>query len=163
VAGRPPGTATWSRSLVNVAAHHASVLLELWLADAPVRQVCFLLFSSGGNPKHEALVEECWRARGGERRSTVPSKIKRKLCRLAVDHTVRLRRQMMLHKMNLADRERLRRAGYTNLQIDEIMARHPPRQPHVAQPDIDEVMKRLNRRAPPVTLRRKAHERILRR
>jgi len=35
-AGRPLGATSWSRNLANVAAHHAKVLLELWLAEVPV-------------------------------------------------------------------------------------------------------------------------------
>ena len=35
-AGRPLGATSWSRNLANIAAHHAKVLLELWLAEVPV-------------------------------------------------------------------------------------------------------------------------------
>jgi hypothetical protein len=43
------------------------------------------------------------------------------------------------------------------------MTRRVPDCPHVDPPDIEAVLEIVNRRAPPVTLRRKAHDRILRR
>jgi len=89
--------------------------------DAPVLEVGVLLFSLAGNPEHQALIEECWRARDGGRRHTVPPKIKRELCRLAVAHVVELRRQMILHQCILANEKNLRRQGYSDPQIDEIM------------------------------------------
>ena len=163
MAGRPLGSTSWWRKRTNVAAHHANVLLELWLAEAPVLEVRVLLLSLAGNPEHQALIEECWRARGGGRRHTVPPKIKRKLCRLAVAHVAELRRQMILHQCVEATEKNLRRQGYSDAQIDEIMSRRVPERPHVDPPDIEKVLEIVNRHAPPVTLRRKAHDRILRR
>jgi hypothetical protein len=162
MAGRPLGATSWWRNLANVAANHANVLLELWLADAPVLQVRVLLLSLADNPEHQALIEECWRAQGGGRRHTVPPKIKRKLCRLAVAHVAELRRQMILHQCLRATERNLRRQGYSDAQIDEIMSRRVPERPHVDPPDIEKVLEIVNRHAPPVTLRRKAHDRILR-
>ncbi len=162
-AGRPLGSTSWSRNLANVAAHHANVLLELGLADAPVLKVRKLLFLPAGNPEVQGIIEECWRARGDARRHTVPPKIKRKLCRLAVAHVVELRRQTILHQCNQATERGLRRQGYSDARIAEIMSRRVPERPHVDPPDIGKVLEIVNRRAPPVTLRRKAHDRILRR
>jgi hypothetical protein len=76
--GRPHGSTSWGRKLVNVAGHHAQVLLELWLARASVLKVRVLLLSLAGNPEHQACIEPCWRARDDARRYTVPPKIKRK-------------------------------------------------------------------------------------
>jgi hypothetical protein len=163
VVGRPLGARSWSRNLANVAAHHAKVLLELWLAGAPVLEVRVLLLSLADNPEHQALVEECWRARGSERRHTVPAKIKRKLCRLAVAYVTELRRQTILHQSIRATERDLRRQGYSDAQIAEIMSRRVPGRPHVDPPDIEKVLEIVDRRAPPVTLRRKARDRILRR
>jgi hypothetical protein len=59
--GRPRGATSWWRNSNRVAAHHAQVLMELWLAGLPVL---------------------------GVRGNTVPPKIKRKLCRLAVHAVV---------------------------------------------------------------------------
>jgi hypothetical protein len=42
------------------------------------------------------------------------------------------------------------------------MSRRVPERPHVDPPDIEKVLEIVNRHAPPVTLRRKAHDRILR-
>jgi hypothetical protein len=161
MAGRPVGATSWWRNLTNVAAHHANVLLELWLAGAPMLGVRKLLLAR--NPEDQALVEECWRARGDGRRHTVPPKIKRKLCRLAVAHVAELRRQMILHQCGQATARDLQRQGYSDTQIDAIISRRVPERPHVEAPDIEKVLEIVNRRAPPVTLRRKAHERILRR
>jgi hypothetical protein len=160
--GRARGSTSWWRKLANVAAHHANALLELWLWGAPVLEVRVLLFSLAGNAEHQALIEECWQARDGEERRTVPSKIKRKLCRLAVAHVVELRRQMILHQCIPATERDLRRQGYSEAQIIEIMGRRVPEPPHVDPPDIETVVKIVSRRAPSVTLRRKAHDRILR-
>src|SRR5690242_6536447 len=78
--GRPVGATSWWRKPLNVAAHHANVLLELWLADAPIRAVRSLLSSLAGNPEYQELIEKCWRERGNQRRFTVPKPIKIKLC-----------------------------------------------------------------------------------
>jgi hypothetical protein len=42
------------------------------------------------------------------------------------------------------------------------MSRRVPVRPHVDPPDIENVLEIVNRRAPPSTLRRKAHDRISR-
>jgi hypothetical protein len=42
------------------------------------------------------------------------------------------------------------------------MSRRVPERPHVEPPDIEKVLEIVNRRAPRVTLRRKANDRILR-
>lgn len=133
MAGRPLGSTRWSRNLANVAAHHANVLLELWLAGAPVRTY------------------------------TVPPAIKRHLCQLAIAHVTETRREMILHQCRPAAQRDLRRHGYSDVQINEIMSRDVPERPHVDPPDIEKVLEIVNRRAPRVTLRRKAHDRILRR
>lgn len=133
MAGRPLGATSWWRNLANVAAHHAKVLLEFWLADAPVR--CY----------------------------TVPPAIKRHLCQLAIAHVTETRRQTILHQWNRATERDLRRQGYSDAQITKIMSRRVPERPHVDPPDIEKVLEIVNRRAPPVTLRRKARDRILRR
>jgi hypothetical protein len=43
------------------------------------------------------------------------------------------------------------------------MSGRVPERPHVDPPDIEKVLEIVGRHAPPVTLRRKAHDRILRR
>jgi hypothetical protein len=114
--------------------HHASVLLELWLADAPVIAVWGMLASSlAGSPnypEYRKLIAECWRERGNERRYTVPVKIKRKLCRLAIAHVMELR-------------------------LDSI-ERHNTKDLLTMTPDVDEVLALVNRSTPRLTLRRKA-------
>jgi hypothetical protein len=158
--GRPLGSTSWWRNLANVAAQHAKVLLELWLAEAPVLEVRVLLLSLAHSPEHQALIDECWRARDIGRRYTVPPRIKRKLCRLAVAHVVELRRQMILHQCIPATERDLQRQGYSDGQIAEIMSRRVPEAPHVEPPDIEKVLEIVNRRARPGTLRRKAKDRV---
>jgi hypothetical protein len=136
------------------------VLLELWLAGAPVLEVRVLLFSLADKPEQQALIEECWRARSSGRRYTVPPKIKRKLCRLAVAHVTEMRRQMILHQHRQATERDLRHQGFSDGQIAEIMSRRVPESPHIAPPDIEKVLEIVNRRAPPGTLRRKAKDRV---
>ena len=90
--GRPRGTGGpthWARNPANVAAHHASVLMELWLADAPAIEVIKLLSC----PRLHAIIDEWWSKRGSARRYTVPKAIKLKLCELAIAHVMALQRQ----------------------------------------------------------------------
>jgi hypothetical protein len=162
VAGRPLGVTSWWRNLANVAAHHAQVLLELWLAGAPVVEVRFLLCPLIGNAEHQAVIDECWRMRGDERRYTVPAKVKRRLCRLAIAHVVELRRQLILRQRTVAVRRALQNQGWTDRQIEQIQSRQVPRCPNVDVPELKKVVEIVSRRAPPGTLRRRARDRILR-
>jgi hypothetical protein len=100
--------------------------------------------------------------RGAERRWTVPAKIKRKLCRLAVAHVTELRRQTISTRWVQATVRDLRRQGYSDPQITEMMSRRVPPPAHIAPPAIAKVVELVGRHAPPVTLRRKARDRILR-
>jgi hypothetical protein len=147
---------------VNIAAHHANVLLELWLAGAPVLEIRYLLLSLAGSPEHQATIEECWRRRANERRYTVPQKIKRRLCRLAVAHVVELRRPVILRKRARAAERKLRMQGWTDPQIAEILCRKASERVDIEMPNLKKVLEIVNRRAPATTLRRKAARRILR-
>jgi len=160
--GRPVGATSWWRNPVNIAAHHASVLLELWLAGAPEVEIRALLLSLSGSPEHQATMKECWRGRGNEPRHTVPPKIKRKLCRLAVAHVAELQHDRILRQRAQAARMALRREGWTDTQIAEILRRSPPEPIDLEAPDLDKVLEIVNRRAPASTLRRKAASRKLR-
>ena len=161
--GRPPGATSRWRNPNNFAAHHAQVLIEAWLAGLPVLGVRGMLSSLAGNPKHQALIDECWSQRGSERRYTVPPKIKRKLCRLAVGHTVELRCDAIRRRRARAAKTALRIEGWTDAQIGEILSRRAPEHIEFEAPDLDKVLEIVNRRAPATTLRRKAASRKLRR
>jgi hypothetical protein len=131
-----PWRTSWWRNAANVAAHHANVLLELWLAGAPVHEVRVLLLSLAHDLQHQAVIEECWHARGAERRQTVPSKIKRKLCRLAVAHVTELRRQRIINQWVQATVRDLRRQGYSDPST-EIMSRPVLPPVHIDPPPLE--------------------------
>jgi hypothetical protein len=160
--GRPPGATTRRRNPNNFAAHHAQTLMELWLAGAPVLEIRAMLSSLAGNPGHQALIRECWSQRGNVRRYTVPPKIKRRLCRLAIAHMVELQHDRILRQRAQGAHAALRRQGWTDTQITEILRRRSPANIDFETPDLDKVLEIVNRRAPMTTLRRKAASRKLR-
>jgi hypothetical protein len=102
------------------------VLLELWLAGAPVLEIRVMLSSLASSPEHQAMIEDCWRARRNERRHTVPTRIKRRLCQLAVAHVVELRLDANLRQRAHAAERRLRIEGWTDTQIAAIQSRAAP-------------------------------------
>jgi hypothetical protein len=159
--GRPRGALSWAQNPVNLAAHHATVLMELWLAGASVIGARIMLSSLAGYPKYQVLIEECWRGRGNERLFTVPVKIKKKLCRLAIAHVMELRRAAALLQREQTEAARLRMQGYSDAQIAEILsrARREAAPPQVETSEVDRAVAVVNRRAPGLTLRRKAAER----
>ena len=168
--GRPRGTGGpthWSRNPANVAAHHASLLMELWLADAPITEVAKLFSWS---PEHQAIIEKCWSTRGSERRYTVPKAIKLKLCELAIAHVMELHRQAedarpeieasLQRSMSAAEAE-LRDRGWTDEEIAAWFKKLSERarkrsKKEFKKPSVDKVFEIVTRRAPAVTLRRKA-------
>ena len=160
--GRPTGATSWQRNPNRRAAHHAQVLMEAWLADAPVLEIRVMLSSLAGNPEAQALIEECWSKRGNDRRYTVPPQIKRKLCRLAVAHVVELRRDAIQRRRAGAAETALRTQGWTETQIAEILNRRAPERIDFEAPDLEKVLEIVNWRAPATTLRRKATSRKLR-
>ena len=168
--GRPRGTGGpthWSRNPANVAAHYASILMELWLADAPMTEVA-KLFS--GSPEHQAIIDECWSKRGGERRYTVPKAIKLKLCELGIAYDMALRRQeegakqqieASLQRSKSAAETELRSRGWTDEEIatwfKKLSERSRKRsKKEFKKPSIDKVFAIVTRRAPAKTLRRKS-------
>jgi hypothetical protein len=174
--GRPIGATSWWRNPANIAAHHANVLLELWLAGIPAPEIRVLLLWLAGSPEHQALIEECWRGRGNQQRSTVPKPIKRKLCELAVAHVVQVHEDSLaatpqikelLKRSKAAAAAKLRDRGWTDGEIAvwfnklEISLRRGGKD--FKTPDLTTVLGIVNRRAPATTLRRKARSRKLRR
>jgi hypothetical protein len=160
--GRPTGATSWQRNPNHIAAQHAKVLMETWLAGAPVLEIRVMLSSLAGNPEAQALIEECWSKLGNDRRYTVPPQIKRKLCRLAVAHVVELRRDAIQRRRARAAETALRTQGWTETQIAEILNRRAPERIDFEAPDLEKVLEIVNRRAPATTLRRKATSRKLR-
>jgi hypothetical protein len=162
--GRPPGRKNWGLRPANKAAHHASVLLELWLAGAPAVEILKLLGPLAEIPEYRAIAEECWRERGAERRYTVPVKVKTNLCRLALAYTIRLQCAVVWRHRVEAAKRTLRRQGLNDTQIAEIVTRTISKniKPE-AEPDLKKVLEIVNRRTPRCTLRRKAGSRKLRR
>jgi hypothetical protein len=168
--GRPAGTSGpthWARNPANVAAHYASVLMELWLADAPLNK-CRAMLWPGASPEHQALIEECWNNRGKERRSTVPPKIKRRLCELAIAFVMELRGQQegareqiesSLQRGMFGAEAELRSRGWTEREIvawfNKLSERARKRsKKEFKTPNVDKVLEIVTRRAPAGTLRR---------
>jgi hypothetical protein len=73
--GRPKGATSWWRNPETVAAQRLSVLMEFWLAGAPIR----------GAPGRSF-------APPTERRYTVPPKIKRVLGQMAIEYVIAVKR-----------------------------------------------------------------------
>jgi hypothetical protein len=168
--GRPRGTGGpthWARNPANVAAHHASLLMEQWLAAAPVIEVAKL---SPWTPEHQAIIEECWSKRRCERRYTVPKAIKLKLSELAIAHVMSLEQQSedarpqieeSLQRALSSAKAELKDRGWTEEEIatwfkklSERARKHPKKE--FKKPSVDKVFDIVTRRAPANTLRRKA-------
>jgi hypothetical protein len=143
--------------------------MELWLADAPLNKLRAMLWPRA-SPEHQALIEECWNKRGKERRHTVPPKIKRRLCQLAIAFVVELQRQnegarqqielRLQRSMSGAEAE-LRGRGWTEGEIatwfNKLSERARKRSKKgFHAPNLDKVLEIVTRRAPAGTLRRKA-------
>jgi hypothetical protein len=141
--GRPRGTGGpthWSRNPANAAAQHASVLIELWLAGR------------------------------SERRYTVPKAIKLKLCELAIAHVMALQRPMedmrpqieaSLQRITSKTEAELRERGWTHEEIAAWSKKRSERarkrsKKEFKKPSVDQVFEIVTRRAPAITLRRKA-------
>ena len=159
--GRPSGVTSWWRNLNNIAAHHAQVLMELWLAGAPALQIRVMLSSLAGSPECQALIDECWSKVENERRFTVPPKIKRKLSQLAVAHVMELRRDAVQRRHARAAERALAIQGFSRAATAEILRRTTVNQVSIEAPGLKKVLEIVNRRAPPGTLRRKAAARKL--
>jgi hypothetical protein len=175
--GRPIGTGGsthWSRNPANVAARYASVLIELWLADAPVVQVRPLLRPLSEHPEHRTTIEECWKRRGTERRYIVPKAIKRSLCQLAIAYVTELQRQSQdakdkietsLQRSVSAAEAELRDRGWTDREIgtwfNKLSERARKRgKKDFRRPNVDKVFEIVTRHAPAGTLRRKAGSQV---
>jgi hypothetical protein len=133
------------------------MLMELWLAGAPALEIKVMLSSLAASAAHLTVIEECWSKRGNERRYTVPPKIKRKLCQLAVAHVAELHHHAILRRRQGA----LRKHGLTDTQIGKILS-HDGERSNFEPPDLKKVLQIVNRSAPAITLRRKATSRKLR-
>lgn len=129
--------------------------MELWLAAAPVLEVRVMLSSLAGNPKHQALIDECWSKTENQRRFTVPPKIKRKLCRLAIAHVAEMRRDFIQRRRARA----LAIQGFSRAAAVEILSRTAVERVEL---NLQKVLAIVNRHAPTHTLRRKAAARKLR-
>ncbi len=160
--GRPSGARSWWRNLNNIAAHHAQVLMEVWLAGVPVCQIRVMLSSVAGSPECQALIDECWSKVENKRRFTVPPKIKRKLCRLAVAHTMELHRDDIQRRHARSAERVLTIQGFSQAAAAEMLRRTPVAEVSIEALQLKKVLEIVNRRAPPRTLRRKAADRKLR-
>jgi hypothetical protein len=165
------------RNPANVAALYTNALIETWLADVLLMALALLHPLLEREPEHKTLLVECFRARSDELRHTVPVKIKRKLCRLAIAYMVELHLQQQAAKQQIEDSWRrsgdageleLRRRGWTDQRIaawiEKLQAAAQRRSvKDFKVPDVNKVMAVVDRKAPAATLRRKAARRKLRR
>lgn len=164
-AGRPRGSTSWWKNADNVAAHHAGTLLDAWLAGLPLEAARALLAPLLGQPTFHVLLEQCWSKRRNDRRFTVPQQLKRDLCELAVAYVEASRNaqkgalQSDRYKAWLDSAEAIQiTLQKQGVQIGSLS------KPLVAskdwkRPDLERVLKIVNRRAPPITFRRKARAR----
>ena len=165
--GRPREALSWARNPVNFAAHHATVLLELWLAGVPIQ------IGPEYNLLPSLMTTDRRLVQPKERERTVPPRIKRVLCRLAIAHVVELHRQAhaaapeiersLRSAKDKAEAE-LKRQGWTDERIAAHfkrlqIARERRAHREFEVPDLTAVLAAVNRRAPERTLRRKASER----
>jgi hypothetical protein len=138
--------------------------MELWLADAPMTEVAKLFSWS---PEHQAIIEKCWSTRGCERRYTVPKAIKLKLCELAIAYVMELHRQAKDARPEIeASLQRsisaeLGDRGWTAEEIAAWFKKLSERarkrsKKEFKKPIVDRMFEIVTRRAPAVTLRRKA-------
>jgi hypothetical protein len=166
--GRPPGSTSRLRNPVNIAAHYASTLIECWLAGVPIqigpeyRDVLPSLMTTD-----RRLVQP------KERERTVPWRIKRLLCRLAIARVMELDQQNQAAALEIerslrsakdkAEAE-LRGQGWPEERIAAHfkrlqIARERRVQREFREPSLNAVLKVVNRKAPDNTLRRKVAER----
>jgi hypothetical protein len=160
--GRPKGTTSVWRNAANVAAHHASVLFELWLAGVSVREAgAFLGLTTGRTRK---LLFECWGERGNGPRHRVPLEIKQKLCEVAIAHVVELQRQTqdmkpkietILQRCAQAAEAKLKAQGWTDEQVAAWFnsAARKRDAKGFKTPNVIQVLGIVARHAPPGTLR----------
>ena len=153
--GRPAGSLSSHTNPVNRAANYAATLMELWLAGVSMKDA------------------PDWLTPPTERRYTVPQRVKRVFCELGIEHVVDLEQQTQADKGYIRAAMRrarakaeaeLRSRGWTDKQIDERFAvlAEGQRKRGVRpfkEPTLKEVLAVVNRRASPITLRRKASAR----
>jgi hypothetical protein len=143
------------------------VLLELWLAGVPIQ------IGPEYNLLPSLMTTDRRLVQPKERERTVPPRIKRVLCRLAIAHVVELHRQAQaaapeiersLRSAKDKAEAELRRQGWTDERIAAHfkrlqIARERRAHREFEVPDLTAVLAAVNRRAPERTLRRKASER----
>jgi hypothetical protein len=143
------------------------VLLELWLAGVPIQ------IGPEYNLLPSLMTTDRRLVQPKERKRTVPWRIKRVLCRLAIAHVVELHRQAQaaapeiersLRSAKDKAEAELRRQGWTDERIAAHfkrlqIARERRAHREFEVPDLTAVLAAVNRRAPERTLRRKASER----
>jgi hypothetical protein len=170
--GRPPGSTSRLRNPVNYAAHHATVLMECWLAGSSIQ-----IGPEYTDVLPSLLTTGRWLVQPKKRERTVPPKIKRLLCKLAIAHVVELDEQSRARAPELEDSARrskakakaeLKSRGWTDERIAawfkklQVASERRVRR-EFRVPTVNAVLAVVNRKAPESTLRRRASERISRR
>jgi hypothetical protein len=163
--GRPKGTTSVWRNAANVAAHHTSVLYELWLTGtSAIGQAGALLgYPKRGTAEYKLMLD-CWLARGNGPRHKMPLEIKQKLCELAIAHVVELQRQTqdakpeieaILQRCAQAAEAKLKAQGWTDEQVAAWFNSAAPKRDakDFKTPNVKQVLGIVARHAPPGTLR----------
>lgn len=164
--GRPRGAVSWWRNPDNIAAHYAKSLMEMWLAGAPVETIKVLLRPIVDQTQFASLIDTCWSRPPMERRYTVPKRVTRDLCKVAIAH---------VEALHLAQEETLstdyfrvlksgieaniKDSGLTEARINAASRRADAAHKDWRRPNLEKVIEIVGRRTPNVTLRRKARAR----
>jgi hypothetical protein len=136
--------------------------MEFWLAGLSVEQVRARLAPVLGDPKLRAVLDQSWSKQPSDRRFTIPPRVKRDLCRLAVSYVEVLHdaQETARGTDRYQDWLRVADAIERTLQFNGVQtgssSRHRVRPKDWKKPDLNRVLRIVNRRAPPGTLRRKA-------
>jgi hypothetical protein len=161
-AGRPRGSRSWPLNPDNIAAHHAEILLEFWLSGAPIEAASLRLGPALKLPDVCRLLRQCWTQQPINRRFTVPPRVKRDLCKVAVAF-VEVLHQAQERALN-SERYKAWLEVAAGVQIaaqaDDVPIRSLYRRRRSRKdwkkPELSRVLQIVNRRSPAITLRRKA-------
>lgn len=161
--GRPLGRTSWARTSANIAAHHAQSLMDMWLAGVPVEAIRRLLFPLLDRVEIPTMIDACWSKQPTRRRYTVPKGIKEAICRMAIEYAeaLHLGQERALRSERLRNWKRIVEAIQETAKtigrpMDFLLVEDHAITQRWRKPNLEQVLQIVNRRAPAITLRRKA-------